>query len=320
MTITENWEHLAPIQKAEWTLSYLQSNGGRMSPETLTEFIQIMHKESNFLQYVTTMTLRADQKHIDTMEFGSRALHTASPGTALADAKRTRPTLNRQTLAVKLFKAEIEMDREVFEDNIEQERLKQKVMTRLADRCKEDVVEIVVNSNTALAGTDDDLAQFNGFYTAVTTNTVSAVGKPKLSKSLLEQTIAAVPTEHRNPDKLKVCSATVPVQQYMYSLADRQTMMGDAAFKRGFKTYTPDGIEVVGEPEIREDLGVGSDESVAVVADMKNFHVAFHPNLQIDMDEDKRAGTYIFIVRVRLDAPWANENATAKLTGIAGGY
>ena len=84
MKVIENWEHLSPIKKAEFTWDYLQSDGGALPPEVRNKFIQQMIKESDFLKKTSVLTMRSDQYHLDSFRYGSRALHTASPGAALA--------------------------------------------------------------------------------------------------------------------------------------------------------------------------------------------------------------------------------------------
>ena len=322
MTIS-NREHLAadttdlsrmtPIQKADFTIALLASDGGRMEPEQAREFWQIAIKGSARLASYTSIFMKSDTFKLDRFGFEGRVLHTATSGQALPIGQRSVPTLGQAVLTPKLYKAQVNVDEEVFEDNIMEERLKAFTIGKVTEAVRRDMLEILIASDTA--STDDDLKQFNGIIKSITSNTVDA-SDAALSKSLLEDTVQILPDQYHDFDKLKFATATNSWINYVSSISDRATDTADGI--RESATYKPKvlGIDLEREQNYPTNLAAGNNRTVTTLFDPKNWHIGVHRRVKLKIQEDVPAGVFIIVVSVRFDGAFANEAATAQLTDV----
>lgn len=321
MTIS-NAEHLSqenadlsgmtPIQKADFTLGLLAS-GGKMEPEQAREFWQIAIKGSERLSTYSNVFMKADTFKLDRFGFENRVLHAATSGQALPIGQRSTPTLGQAVLNPKLYKAQVNVDEEVFEDNIMQERLRAFVMQKVTEAVRRDMLEILIRSDTT--STDDDLSKFEGIIKSITSNTASA-SDAAISKAFLEDTVQILPDQYHDFDKLKFTTATNAWIGYVSSIADRVTVFGDNVRESG--TYKPHvlGIELDREKNYPVDLAGGGDRTAVTLFDPKNWHIGVHRQVKLKVQEDAPAGVFIIVVSVRFDGAFANEAATAQLTDV----
>lgn len=320
---TSNAEHLAspetadlsrmtPIQKADFVVGLLTS-GGLMEPTQAREFWQIAIKGSARLSSYSNVFMKADTHKIDRFGFENRVLHTATSGQALPIGQRSVPTLGQAVLNPKLYKAQVNIDEEVFEDNIMQERLRSFVIQKVTEAVRRDMLEILIASDTASA--DPDLALFDGIIKSITSNTVDA-SDAALSKALLEDTVQILPSQYHDFDKLQFVTATNSWINYVSSIADRATVFADNV--RESSTYRPKvlGIDLDREQNYPVNLAAGNNRTVATLFDPKNWHMGVHRNVKLKVQEDVPAGVFIIVVSVRFDGAFANEAATAQLTDV----
>lgn len=307
-----NYNQLLPVQKAALTLDYLASNGGALPEQVAQQFLIVMINQSSFLQLVTSVQMQSTTYRVPTMEFGSRALHKRTRGQALPDAKRTTPVTAGPTITAFDYGAEITFQKEILQSGVEQKRLQNTIMQRITDRVKEDWVEIDINSNTGSA--DDDLDNYDGAYVAVTTNTVTA-SSGRLVPAQCKALLKTLPKQFRKKAQILGVTSVNAVVDLQDALGDRPTAVGDDAKTNEFNTRVH-GVRYVGDPEFPENLGAGTDESIAVLANWKNRHVGFHQRIELDWDRDTRAQNIYAVVTLRAGGVWAVEKATAKLTDI----
>lgn len=301
---------MSPVQKARLTLDYLNANGGELPEEVVDRFLIVTIKESNFLSSVKTVKMNSRTYRVPTWEFGSRALHVRTRGQALADAKRTTPTTAGPTITAYDYGAEIVLERENLESGVEGSGMINLIMRELMKRVKEDAAEIAIKSNTGSG--DADLANFNGYYTAVTTNTVAA-GTTRLSRTNATSLFKTVPSQFRSANSTIRTSVNALID-YSNSIGDRPTQLGDRALGKWYDEWQ--GKKIVGDQEFPENLGGGTNETIAICANEKNYCVGFHRQITADNDKDIRAGTIFVVFTVRMGAAWAVEKAAAKMTGL----
>ena len=80
---------------------------------------------------------------IEKIRFAARVLRPGQEATALAVADRSEPNLTKVELDAKLYKAEVRLSDEVLEDSIERNQLRQTVMTLMAERIADAVLELL---------------------------------------------------------------------------------------------------------------------------------------------------------------------------------
>ncbi len=323
MPITENREHLSPdkwarmtsVQKADFTLSFLAANGGRMEPTQSKEFWDITIKESDRLPRFTIVPMKSDTHKIDSMGFTSQVLHAATSGQSLPQSKRSVPELGQEVLVPKLFKGQVNIDEEVLEDNILQERLRELVMTKITAKVRQDMLKILIQSDTASA--DDDFNQFDGLITKITSNVVDAAGAG-LSKALWEDLLQVLPDQFHQLNELTAMTSSKAWIKYMGTLSDRETEFAERVREQGGAQFQPRymGIPIEAETHFPNDIGTGSVLTAATLFKLKNYHVGIHRDVKLKMDEDITAGVIIIVVSVRFVGNFAHEGSTAIIENV----
>jgi hypothetical protein len=311
--IKDNSEHLTIIQKAEFTLSQLVAANGQMLPGQARKFIQLLIKKSTIMPTMKVYGMVEQKVKLNEIRFGSRVLKAGTPGTALPSGDRVTPDLSEVELDSQLFKCEVIIEEEVFEDNIEQAGLRNTIMQMLGQAISRDVEWIIINGDTISA--DPALAKLDGILKQTTSHTVAA-GSVNLNRSLLVDTKKELPSEYRvDPRKMRYWTSMDAEEDYSEHLGDRQTGYGDEQVKGAptpiFK-YSP----VQGVPEWPEDYG-GADTTAVVHTDPQNVHVGIHTKIRLRVTEDVQAGNLVIVGKIRFDVKYENEDAAVKLTGVS---
>lgn len=303
------------IQKADLALSELQSNGGALPEAKAKQFVEIMIKKGVLSSMARVVPMASYQQTIDKIRFASRIMRAGAAGVALSEADRSKPELSKVTLDAKLWKAEVQLDDEILEDNIEGEELQDHIVALVAERMGADTDDIVINSDSTDATLAPELRLFDGILKSVTTNTVAA-GGTVLTKDVLKQTRKAMPIEfQQNPAEMKFMTSVNAVTEYGDGVADRMTGLGDAALQNaGQIRYM--ATEVMGIPYWPENLGGGSDETALVLTHPKNLLIGLWRKVRIEMERSARHGTNILVASVRMHFKFEHEPAVVKTTGI----
>ena len=301
---------MTPMQKARLTLDYLSSNGGALPEEVMDRFLMVTIESSDFLQSVTTLKMMSTTKRLPWMYFGSRALHKRTRGEALPDSKRTTPTTAGPTITAYDYASEIVLEREDLESGVEGSGMLNSIMRMLTERVRLDAAEIAIKSSTVSA--DDDLTNFNGYYTSVTTNTAAA-GSTRMSPVNATSLFKTLPAKFQRPG-LTIRTGVNAVIDYQNAVQDRPTLLGDNVLDGKWMAHWH-GLKMKPDQLFPQNLGGGND-TIAVVSDEKNFNIGFHRQITSDNDKDARAGTIFVVFTVRMGAVWNYEPGTAQLTGI----
>ncbi|MCP4676631.1 MAG: phage major capsid protein [Deltaproteobacteria bacterium] len=318
MTIIDNNEVLAGnptiIQKANFALSQLVSDGGLLYPLQAQKFMRLATIEAELLKLTTYRPMKRVKEDIDQIKFGSRVLRPYGEFVAMPEADRATPDLSKVQLETKKFAGEVELSEDVLDQNIEQGELRQTLMQLLAPAAGRDLEEVVINGDTA--SPDTFLAQFDGVLKQATSNVVDAVGAP-LSKDLFNQAMRTLPQRYRkNKRELRFFTASNAELFYRNVLADRESAAGD----KYLETDTPilaAGVPVVGLSQVPDDLGGGSDQTVVLLTHPKNIIVGVHREVKLDWEEIKRTSSIRIYVKLSACVAYSEESAAVKIINVA---
>lgn len=302
-------ENRTLLQKADLALSDLTTNGGLLQPAQAQKFIRVLIDQSVVLPMATVVPMKSYKQIVEKIRFAGRVLRAGSEGVALAAADRAKPTTGKVELDAKLFKAEVRLNNEVLEDNIERQQLRQTIMTMLAEAISRDIDEIAIKGDTT--STDVTLAQFNGVLKQATSNVVDA-GTTKLGKSLLRDMIKAMPKPFlRNKKSLKFLTSIDAEIDYRDSLSDRSTPLGDKKLEED-DAVQYSGIEVIPVPLMPENLGVGTNCTNVILTDPKNINFGIWRQIRVETDKLVSEGVLIIVASLRMDVKYAEETAVVK--------
>lgn len=305
------------LEKAALTLADISGSNGILNPAQAQRFIRLLVKESKLMSQVTTTPLKAPKQIVNKTRFTSRVLRRGQEATALAEADVSKPTFTFVEHDAQLFKAEIRITDETLEDNIEGDQLRQTIMATLAERIAFDMDDVLVNSDTSSAV--DELAAFDGLLALATSNVVNA-GTVTLHKGILRDMLKTMPSEYlRNKAAMRFFTSVDAEIDYRDSLADRMTMLGDAALaatSTSMQAVGYSGVPVMDIPAFPENLGGGSNTTNIILTDPKNIDVGIWRKIKMETDKDIRAGVLFVVATMRFDMVFQEEGAVVKATNV----
>jgi len=301
------------MAKADMEVADLIADGGYLQDEQAESFLVDVIKESVLLRRINVQTTRSHTKLIDKVGINGRVLRPGTSGHALAASDRVKPTTDQVTLNTHLMKAEIRLNDEVLEDNIESGKFKNTVMAMMAEHVALDMDDLAANGDTT--STDPLLALFDGMIASAVTNIVNGGTNP-IAKSMLKDAIKAMPSQYnrmkRNQQFLTSEDAQIDYHDY---LADRATGLGDAKIQDdSMDRYGNRAIVPV--PVFPDDLGVGNDETVCLLLDPKEAVWGVWRKVRVETDRDITTGEWIMVTSVRAGFVYRREDAVVKIIGV----
>jgi hypothetical protein len=300
------------LEKADLALSDL-INGGELVPAQSKKFLRLLIKESVILKHASVRPMRSKKQKIEKARFSSRILRAGTSKVPLPEADRSKPDTNETELDSKLFKAEVHLDNEVLEDNIEQGSFRQTVMELMGEAIARDMDEVIVQGDTTSG--DTFLAQFNGMLAAATSNIVAG-GGVSLTSSQLKGAIKTMPTEFiRNKKKLRFFTSVDAETDYRDVLAQRATVAGDKFLLEDVPVMYS-GIPISDVPLFPENLGALTNETNVVLTDPKNLAVGIWRKVTFETDKDISAGILKIVASVRFDFKYIEETAAVKVEAV----
>lgn len=313
--IRRKWIEKATLTTGDFTGG---SNGGFLVPDQANRFLRLATDATAILSRGREEFSKATKFQVPKISMhGVRVLQVGAEATRLADANRKKPATGQVELSTVLFKGEVLVSEETFEDQIEQGALADTLSTQIAEAVGRDVEEIAIKSDTArIAGDNDPSAaentlwdQTEGLIKQMQTSVAAAqkfdgtgVSDPEtILKALIEQ----MPARYRGrPSELTIYLPVAIADAYVDLLAGRGTNLGDAVLQDGsLRAYR--GVNVVPVPLLS---GTGTINSVAInygrfafMTYPGNVITGWHRRVRFKRYDDDREGSTSFLVSCRFD-------------------
>lgn len=298
------------IQKADLALSDLTTSGGLLQPAQAQKFMRILIEEAKLMPMTTVVPMRSPTQLVEKLRFASRILRAGQEATALSSAERSKPNLGKVELNAKLFKAEVRLDDETLEDNIERQELRTTIMQTMGEAIARDMEEVAVQGDTA--SSDTFLAQLDGLLKQATSNIVNA-GSVNLSKTILRDMMKTMPKEFlRDKGMMSFLTSVDAEIDYRDAYADRATALGDKFLE------TQAEVRYAGIPvkDIQLFPEAGSLTNVLFL-DPKNIQWGIWRKIKVETDKLVREGVLLIVATLRMDVKYAEETAVVKATNVA---
>lgn len=319
------------LSKATLTGSDLSggTNGGLLSPDQVKQFLRVAIEASVLVSDCRQETSNATKFEVPRISFGSRILQPGTEATRLVDADRVKPATGLVTLSTNLFKGEVPVSDEVFEDNIEKEGFADTLMAMIAEAVGRDVEELSVKSDTSRIAGDAEAAfdVFDGIIAQLQDNTpaaqkIDATGETKYA-TIFSTMLEAMPARYkRNYSQLRFYVPVLVQEGYQTELEARGTSnLGDTAVADDIRTSLAyHGIKVVGVPLLS---GTGTINTVSTdyttfgwLIDPTNIIYGWHRRVRLERWRDPREGATSFIPSVRFDVKIADPNAAILVSSL----
>ncbi len=301
-------ENRTLLEKADLAVADLVSDGGYLLPAQAQKFMRVMHDQPTLLGMARMVPMKSPKQLIEKIRFGSRILRAGQEATALSAGDRVKPDLGSIELDAQLTKAEVNLSDETLEDSIERGDLKDTILEMIAERAALDVEELSIRGD--ITSSDPFLALFDGFLKTANSNVVdhSTDAAPTTTKGLFYKMLRTMPTEFRRDKRSLVAFVSDNMElDYRESLSQKATALGD-------KNTTDDapataaGVPVKGLPTMVDGQ--------ALLTNPQNMTVGMYRQIKIETDKDVRAGMFIAVLSLRLDAKFAVKQAVVKATGV----
>ena len=317
------------VQKADLQLADL-APGGLLVTRQAAKFLKIAIKKNVLTSMVRAPTMQNFDEEQPKLLWTTRVMQPGIPGVALSEAQRSKPTFDKVTLNAKLGKAEVHMDREVLEDQIERGSFKNTIIQFLGEKVAADFEDALIKGDTASA--DPWLAVQDGILKKITSNVVLG-GTVALTGDHLRDVIQDMPEEFDDQPGLQFFTNRKARSDYRSSWRGQlavtaapsftvtghpdslgsQMVSGQAAGDLGY-----DGVRLTKVPRFPNNYGGGSNETNVVYADPKNFIMGFYRKVTLDTEFRISEQVWAIVVTVRLAIQIEHEPATAKVTQILG--
>lgn len=305
------------------------TQGGLLNNEQAKEFLRIAIEEATILNECRIETSNAPKFEVPRLSFTSRVLKPGVSGERVALGDRAKPTSGLMTLSTVLFKGEMPVSDEMFEDNVERDALADTLGEMLAQAVGRDLEEIIIKSDTDRTGGEDTtLDTLNGLIAQMQVDfpagqRIDAASGIADYDDLFATMLEKLPARYRrNRKNLRFYVPTIVADGYQQMLAARGTTLGDQALVQNVQaTLAFRGIPVTEVP-----LLSGTDlintaaidySKFAMLIDPANFVVGLHRRVRIEQFRDPREGVTSYLPSVRIDGKFADPNYGVLAYNIA---
>jgi len=300
------------VDKADLAVSDLVSAGGYLNPMQAATFIRMMIDQPTLLNEIRVVPMNSPTMEINKIGFAERILRKApTSGTALAASKRAKPTTDKVSLATKEIIAEVHIPYDVLEDNIERGRLEDTIMSLISERASLDLEELLLLGGTD--DTDDYLELCDGMLVQATSHVVDySATMPQITKEVFKAGIKAMPNKYlRNRPTMRFYTSPDAQVEYIDSIADRETALGDSRIKD--KKFYPRQEVAYGVPVVPAALMPNTNYLFTFP---KNLILGVQRQIMIETDRDIRARVLIVVLTLRVDIKYEEEDAVVKCLGL----
>jgi hypothetical protein len=304
------------VQKADMQLSDL-APGGELVEEQAKKFLKIAIKKNVLTSVVRAPTMKNKKVSQPKLIWTGRVMQKGTGGTALSESQRSKPSTDKVDLEAQLGKAEVHMDKEVLEDQIERGAFKGTVITFMGEKVSADFEDLLIQGDTA--SSDEWLSTTDGIIKLMTTNTNPA-GGVTLDPDVLRDTLEVMPDEFEEQKDLAYWTNRKARQDHRDSLRSAHPDSIGAAVIAGTlnKDIGYDEIPLKKVPRFPNDLGGGSDETVVLLFAPKNILMGFYRKVTLETEFRISEQVWVIVITVRIAVQIEHEPACVKTTGVTG--
>jgi len=315
MPITEG-SHLKPTwaQKADLQISQIAS-GGELVREQVEEYFLVAIAEAVMLDKVRTVIMGRDQIEFPIMStFGDSVWQPASEYTALVDAERVRPGFTQTILTVREIMSEVRWPKHIMKQQVEKEQLKNTLLGYLAKHHRGGWDNLIIAGDTA-SGATPFLRLFNGMIAGATTYVYPA-GTVALSSTVLNTIKFTMLQPYRSGRNLAFYTSEEALNAYLTELESRNTSLGDTVIVEGTEMPAYRRAPIYDIPRFPTSLGIGTNETVVMYCDAKDFLFGIRENMEVETEYNPRLRATAVITTAWIAQGWMYEEMEVKSTGV----
>ena len=223
---------------------------GLLSDEQSTEFLRRVYDATPFSGLQRNETRRSAEGSINKMGIGGRILRKKNEG--VDDATLIKPEFGEVEYAVKRYRADSEINEEVFEDNIEGEGFEDRWIGEVTGQIGRDLEDLHFNGDESDADpflklNEGWLEQMAAGGSGVNRVNGATINGGAITKDHFFAALEALPDKYQQDGTLRWMGRPSVFRKYVEYLSNRATSAGDAALVNGELTSIQ-GIGIVRVP------------------------------------------------------------------------
>jgi HK97 family phage major capsid protein len=325
------WLEKAAFTTADIDPAQTGTAGGILSNEQARQFLQIAIDEQVIARESRIETSNSPKFEVPRLSLNDRVLRVGVEATRVVEGDRVKPATGLMTLSTVLFKGEMQVSDELFEDNIERGGLADRLARMLAQAVGRDIEELAIKGDTSRTpGVGDAntaemvyLDSLNGII-AQAQDSFAAAQKVDATTitaydDLFATMIEALPSKfRRNYDQLRLYVPVAVADGYQKSLAQRGTGLGDQALVANLQARLAfRGVPIVSVPLMSGTSTVNGSpidySQFCLLCNPSNIVFGYHRRVRVERYRDPREGVTSFLPTLRFDVKYANPEGEAVL-------
>lgn len=301
--------------------------GGMLGVEKLAEFVRTIRENSPVLGEVSYDDMKSYTKEIPRIDMANGIL---TPGRDNTGAKRTltsadeaKVDIHTNSLTAKELIAQLTLDYDTLEDNLEQQGFEDTVINLMGLAAKEDLERYFWYANTSIAWGDTKVSKLLSINDGwLKTAGGHIYGKDGASTSkdfdpsasnypinLFDALIKKMPKKYlADRQNFRLYVPFDVEDAYRDILADRGTVLGDNALI-GNDNVTYKKIPVVNVPCFDDETYTAVSGIPAMLTKPVNHHWGLWRQIRVENDKDIKARNVFSVMTLRGDCTYEDENA-----------
>lgn len=301
---TKDLLRLEKLKRIQKSIDYDDlAAGGKLSAEDADAFITYVVTEGDaFFKTIQVIPMMSETRNIDVFNIPRRQLRKKEPG--VDPTNPITATFQRNILQAIKTMLQLDIQEEVFEENIEKEGFESTLLQQFAVTYSNDILDLGWNGDEASSGgPDEDFLNINdGWITKAidTGNTLDCSGYIS-HMPLWRDMILQMPNWFKaNKDVLRIFTSPNTEARYRSEIEQRETAMGDAYLDQ-FKRARYQGVLI-------EPLGVIPDE-VALLINPLNIVFGLEYAISFERFKQIKTGVHEIVMTSKCDFQYAINDA-----------
>jgi hypothetical protein len=298
----DNKELIEQIQKS----GLLTSDGGIMPPEASNHFIDLTVDQSAVLKTISVEKNIASERFLDTIGVGNRMIMKAGEPAVVTAGDIKKPALSRRSLVPVDCLLPYDISFKWLDENIERKDAEDTINKAFAAQFSNDLVDLMINGDkTAGPGTDQKFLQIaDGLKIKLTADSNAHYAERGDSTDWKGQVFPALlkelPSKYKtDPSRLVFLTSFDAEEEYINSLAERGTALGDLYLTEGRKASYK-GISVQPIPAMPYGM--------VILTRPKNLAIGFGSNIKVYKQLKPRELNIEYTIAARVDFNYADSN------------
>lgn len=307
------------LARADLAISNLSTDGGLLQPEQANVFLDMVKDEPTLVNQVRTIKMKSTEEKINRLGFGSRIMHAARTSGSLNDdgsndrrmlkTNRSKPDTSQITLTCSEIQADVRLNYETLEDNIEGQSFEAHVMRLIAQQCALDLEELALWGDTSSG--DAYLALQNGWIKRATAHVADNLGAGP-NPDMFANALLAMPQKYlKYLPQMRGYITHANMTRYRQIVAKRLTGYGDSALQNT-GPQAAFGLQLEAAPLLAAD-GVGA---TGLVTFPQNLILGIRRDISVETDRDISAREILIVVTMRVGLQIEQTDAVVTLVSI----